>query len=143
MSYCNLSQKIQDYASSNNVSISELERRAGLKPSTIRNIIHGRSKNPAMDTVSQIAKTFGCSVESLLGSEPTEEKNNLKKIKVDNYKLFEDILIFINKLFKQDNTTIEYEKFCNIVSEVYKYSIEHNGESLNHGFAEWLYNREK
>lgn len=143
MSYCNLPQKIETYALNNNISINKLERKANLKPGAIRNILNGRSKRPTIETISQIAKALECSIDNLLNSDSIKEKDSSKNIKIENYQLFESIINFVNKLLKQDNESIQYDKFCNIVAETYRYSIEYNKETLSYKFAKWLYKKEK
>ncbi len=66
---CNVIQKnIKRLLKDQNLSIAELERRAGLRHSVI-NIVHGRSKNPSVKIAHAIAKELGCTMEELLSEE--------------------------------------------------------------------------
>ena len=44
-----------------------VSRNAGLSSDAIRNILNGKSKNPRTDTLLQIAKQLGCTIDYLLG----------------------------------------------------------------------------
>lgn len=134
MSYPHLSQKIQDYASRNNVSISELERRAGLKPCTIRNIIHGRSKNPTIDTIAQIANELNCSVEKLLSKEDLTEKELLPENVTILKKCTE--IVFENLISRK--ATPKMSEIFKYVEDVYNYTAKKNAKTPDKEFVEWL-----
>lgn len=49
-----------------NLSISMLEKNAGLKNHSVRNVLRGRSLRPNAETLNTIARALGCKVEDLL-----------------------------------------------------------------------------
>ena len=58
----NLKKQIE----SKKISVLGLERSAGLRPGSLQNILHGRSKKPNINTIQSVAKALQCSVEELL-----------------------------------------------------------------------------
>ena len=65
MNETSLQKNIKARLEKHNISIAELERRAGFRYAVI-NILHGRSKNPSIKVAQAIAKELGCTVEELL-----------------------------------------------------------------------------
>jgi transcriptional regulator with XRE-family HTH domain len=65
-----------------NLNARELERRAGLKMSAVRNILSGHSKNPGIEVIAAIAKVLECSTDELLGIEHKKDKPEQAKQKV-------------------------------------------------------------
>lgn len=58
--------RIRQLCKSRNITINKLATLAGLKQSTIDNIIRGTSKNPKVRTLHKIAAVFGMTLSELL-----------------------------------------------------------------------------
>ncbi len=58
--------RIRQLCKSHNITINKLATLAGLKQSTIDNIIRGASKNPEVRTLHKIAAVFGMTLSELL-----------------------------------------------------------------------------
>ncbi len=58
--------RIQQLCKTHNITINKLATSAGLKQSTIDNIIRGKSKNPKVRTLHKIASTFGMTLSEFL-----------------------------------------------------------------------------
>ena len=58
--------RIQQLCSKNNITINKLATLAGLKQSTVDNIIRGTSKNPKVRTLHKIATVFGMTLSEFL-----------------------------------------------------------------------------
>ena len=57
-----LKTRIKDKLSQKNISASALEKKAGIRPSTLQNILQGRSKNPSIDVLQAVARSLSCTV---------------------------------------------------------------------------------
>ena len=68
----NIKDEIRDRLENKRLSISTLEKEAGLKKSAVSNILLDRSKKPSYETIKAIAKVFECSPEELIGIEEKE-----------------------------------------------------------------------
>ena len=58
--------RIQQLCKSRKITINKLATLAGLKQSTIDNIIRGKSKNPKVRTLHRIANVFGMTLSEFL-----------------------------------------------------------------------------
>ena len=52
------------------LSIYELSMRSGVSPSTIKNILYGKSKNPGIVTIKLMCDGFGISIADFFNSVP-------------------------------------------------------------------------
>lgn len=67
MTYSDLyALRIKQLCKSHGITINRLATLAGLKQSTIDNIIHGASKNPKIRTLHKIAVVFGMTLSEFL-----------------------------------------------------------------------------
>jgi len=138
----NIKNKIQQ----NKTSVSELERRAGLKPSTLQNIVLGRSKNPGLETIMSLAKELGCTIDELIS--PSVD-SQFKKAKTDlpmkiiwNETLFISIVSYIAEFLTQHSfSLIEINEVLECIKEIYTYSLKAQSETMDSKFAEWIVER--
>jgi transcriptional regulator with XRE-family HTH domain len=94
-----------------NLSLSELEKEAGLKRHTVQNIMRGRSKRPSADILQAVADVLGCSVKDLLTPQEASYEEDLSQSnkellsrEYDHPNLFLDIVNFVNNALKIKKT---------------------------------------
>jgi transcriptional regulator with XRE-family HTH domain len=123
------------------ISVHSLEKRAGLKPSAIQNILRGKSKRPAAELLFAIAKELDCSVEQLI----QEEKNFLtpqaEVAKQWHPDLFKDSLEKVQLNLSHMGLDLSKDEVLKIVDEVYLYSIKGSCTEADSRFVDWLINR--
>jgi transcriptional regulator with XRE-family HTH domain len=67
MEYSDLyAERIKQLCKSHGITINKLATLAGLKQSTVDNIIHGKSKNPKVRTLHKLATVFGMTLSEFL-----------------------------------------------------------------------------
>ena len=49
-----------------NLTFYELQKKAGLKPHAVQNILRGKSQKPSAELLQAIARELGCTIEDLL-----------------------------------------------------------------------------
>jgi transcriptional regulator with XRE-family HTH domain len=133
----------------NHLSIGNLEKKSGLKKNAIRNIIEGRSKNPNIDTLTSIASTMGCSIDSLINA--TDNRNILQDQYDANsphlwdYQLFEQTTYTVKNLLDEKKSNMHFENILELIKEIYLFSLEKENENGNKDvdvrFAKWLVNK--
>lgn len=141
----NLQKNIKHYLSENNISVSELERDSGLKQSTIQNILHGRSKNPSIETIQLLARKLNCSIEELIGDDGYHYNKEQKTQKFPqdqencpwNAKLFIESVSIIDKLLQAKNILLPKSRILALVEELYRYSIGFSNK-VDERFAIWI-----
>lgn len=135
------------------LSTYALEKRAGLKPSAVQNIIYGRSKNPSIGLIKSIAKALECNIEELLASDnqanhsPDLEKGsfnsslteNFSKIKGQwNQQLYLSCFKMVQELLEKRRAVLAKNIILDLVDQVYDFSHGHEVQEPDEYFANWL-----
>lgn len=145
-----IKNNIKKFLSAANVSVRELEKRAGLKSSTIQNILLGRSKNPTIKVLQLIAKELNCSIDNLISGDPKiseilpifKQNNKIRLIKAPwNGKLFIDTSIMVNKMCLEKQIKPTNDKAFLCITEIYNYSANASHNNPDPKFAEWIIER--
>ncbi len=66
-------KRIKELCAQRGITINRLATLSGLKQSTINNIIHGASRNPAVRTLHHIAVTFDMTLSEFLDFQELNE----------------------------------------------------------------------
>lgn len=140
MSRMFLKKQIETFLEQEGISIRELERRSGLMPTSIINILSDRSKNPKASSLVAIAKVIGCSVDELV-AEPVfsdEKEVNLPvSNKIEwNVSLLTNVIRAVDK--ESSHSTLGFEKTLDIVKKIYTLTIKKNETTPNMDFVKWL-----
>lgn len=120
------------------ISVHSLEKRAGLKPSAIQNILQGKSKRPAAELLLAIAKELGCSVEQLTKEEENSLPSQTEIATEWHPELFRDSLEKVQFNLSQRGLELSKNEVLKIVDEVYLYSIRGSSTEADSRFADWL-----
>ncbi|MEK6733866.1 MAG: helix-turn-helix transcriptional regulator [Pseudomonadota bacterium] len=138
----NLQEQIQTRMVDKNLNARELERRAGLKISAVRNILSGKSSNPGIEVISSIAKLLGCSTDELIGtaaqSSNKPEAAKPKAITVWNYDLYQSCLKEVQNYLQSNNLKAQAEQILSFVRETYVYSLAGNNNKADMRFVKWI-----
>jgi transcriptional regulator with XRE-family HTH domain len=119
------------------LSVYALEKRAGLKPSAIQNILQGKSKRPAAKLLQAIATEIGCRIEDLLSEEPRSAEQPAQAKDWDP-KLYTRALSAVQAILDRRRISLTKEETLNYVNEVYLYSLNGPSREVDLRFAEWL-----
>jgi transcriptional regulator with XRE-family HTH domain len=142
-----LQRKLKEKMQELNLSAYTLEKRAGLRPSAVQNIIYGRSKNPSFNLLKSIAQVLGCNVEDLVDQNYTHKSSNDVSVKANKRDVkkekWDQELYFrcfkqIHDIITHKNTNIKKEKIIEIIDEVYTYSVENGLNTPDIRFINWL-----
>ncbi len=137
-----ISQKLKNKISEVGISVHALEKKAGLKQSSIQNILYGKSKKPSFHIMQSIAQALNCTVTELLEEDHqvVDERPNLKSnsLQIWNAELYIDVLTVINTLSKSKNISFSKEKMFDCADEVYEYTLRNKKSKPDKSFADWL-----
>ena len=141
-----LKANIKNRLDQKEMTIRELESRAGLRQSVLQNILLGRSKNPGVETVYALAKELGCTVEELLlPPDPNnfQHKAESEMIKLHwNESLFAQSVAFVGDFIKKNAIETNLEKAWSCIKEIYAYALkETTTNKIDQKFAEWITER--
>ncbi|MEN8237034.1 MAG: helix-turn-helix transcriptional regulator [Pseudomonadota bacterium] len=137
-------ERIRTRAKEKGLSISELQRRAGLGDSTIRNILSGQSKHPSAENMLAIAEVLGCSIQELMYGEKAL-KGEVEKQKVIPFEypdLSVKCLQVIVELLAKREHNLSLDQVMELMKDIYHYSLENSpNKTVDKGFAKWFVER--
>lgn len=119
------------------MSAHALEKRAGLRPSAVQNILQGKSKRPAAELLQAIANELDCTVEDLL-SEGLSAQPEKTAASHWNLSLYIDALKTVQAIINTRKTPLDKNQTLKIVDEVYLYSVKARQKTADKTFADWL-----
>lgn len=137
----NLQDQIETRMYEKNLNARELERRAGLKISAVRNILSGQSKNPGIEVIAAMAKILNCSTDELLGIEYKKDRSEAPKPKVIDawdYDLYENCLKETQNYLQSKNLKPQGEQILFFIREAYTYSLEGQDKKADLRFIKWI-----
>ena len=136
-----LQNQIRKRLESKNLTISALEKKAGLGQNAIRGILSGTVQNPGVNTLQAISRVLECSLNDLL-EEEVESSPILPKKSYDwNLSLFIEACQVVDAYIKENNIKITPEKIIKITWEVYTFSISETPSKIDPKFCDWIFNR--
>ncbi|MBA3814582.1 MAG: helix-turn-helix transcriptional regulator [Alphaproteobacteria bacterium] len=139
-----LQRRIKNYLDATGLSVSALERNAGLKINVARNILRGQSKRPTAETLQAIANVMECTVQDLLG---VKKESFTSKQPDDGSSLLEDPEIFFEsvqstlKVISGNQYKLTVKQTTMIIEEVYAYSMKKSPPHVEMDFVEWFIKR--
>lgn len=149
-----LRKNISKLLAKTSLSVTQLEKQAGLSRYSVQNIMQGKSTKPSADTVALIAKHFGCTVEQLLSEDMLAlqistikpilfNEHNLKigKNSIFALDLYQETFNTINNYIAMHKIVVHFWEVIVGITEIYQYSYENNNKKLDLRFAEWWLKR--
>lgn len=141
-----LKEKIIERMEAKNLSIAELERRAGLSIHSVRNILKGRIKKPSAQSLQAIAEALECSIVDLINASSATHAGLPKgmegKIRKNLPLDYPDLILECSKstlnIIEKKKYKVTVEDYLNIVKKVYCYSSREEPRKFDVRFAEWL-----
>ena len=141
-----LKEKIIERMEAKNLSIAELERRAGLSIHSVRNILKGRIKKPSAQSLQAIAEALECSIIDLMsvsaarsdGYSPEHQGRIRKRSRMDHPDLMLDCSKQILALIEAKEIKVSVDEYLDALKKVYFYSSREEPRKFDMRFAEWL-----
>ena len=141
-----LKKNLKKLLSDQNISAHALEKKAGLKPSAIQNILQGRSKRPGIDVIVAISKELGCTVEDLMDSEDAVQGSVAQFVSPNVPKeweisVIENISLMLFSELKKRYSFVDRSVFSLLLEESYSYALRTPRKEINRSFISWLAER--
>jgi transcriptional regulator with XRE-family HTH domain len=140
-----LKEKIIEKMKEKKLSISVLERKAGLSIHTIRNILKGKIKNPRAEILPAIAAVLECSLLELIDSSSSSSShlqgNNImnKKNNCLEHPIFMAACAnAVASLLEEKTLTLSFEDCFDMIRRLYFYSLPKEPRIPDVKFAKWL-----
>ena len=139
-----IAKQISTRMRAKNLSLTTLEKEAGLRPHAVQNILRGKSKKPSAEILQAVADVLGCSVKDILRPQdpyPEEELSSSKKEFLshpyEHQELFEETVKFVNHALKTKENPLTIEQFMRCVEEIYIQSLQKDATKVDEEFGEW------
>ena len=136
-----LQKNLSSLLEERNLSIAQAERLSGLRLSTLRNIIRGRSKNPTLEVLNKLASFFDCTIAELIEGDPAKKDLSLSEY-LGNYQLLVDFALFMQEAYQKESFQITLSQFSELQKECCEYAKQNNLEKLDKKFLNWLISKE-
>lgn len=141
-----LQRRIKNYLEATGLSVSALERKAGLKINVARNILRGQSKKPTAETLQAIANVMECTIQDLLGVKKESFQSEMKpafdgSALLEYPEILNDSLQCVLNIINDNHYKLTVRQTLHIVEEVYAYSIKKDPPHIDTDFVEWFVKR--
>ncbi|MBP9692174.1 MAG: helix-turn-helix transcriptional regulator [Alphaproteobacteria bacterium] len=139
-----LKEKIIEKMKGKNLSISVLERKAGLSIHTIRNLLKGKIKNPRAEILPAIATVLECSLLELIDSSSSSSNSWQGNIMNKKNKYLEDPIFMaacantVASLLEEKDLILSFESCLDMIKTLYFYSLPKEPRTPDIKFAKWL-----
>ncbi len=127
-----------------NFSILTLEREAGLKTHSVRNILRGKSKRPSADILQAVADVLGCTVKDLLQNQEIFQEEEFSESKDEQLNetyayptLYLDTVQFVNNVLHQKGRNVTVKQALTCFEEIYFHSAQKDPTKVDKEFSEW------
>ena len=125
----------------NRMKSAELERKAGLSPTSIRKILSAESPNPTLETLMSIANVFQCSLDELVGNcvirqHPPSEENISRNLKWNSH-LMRDIFLSTCDYLEKYRLEKKFGEIITFIAETYNYCVLKKNGAFDREFHEW------
>lgn len=140
-----LSNRLKKKMEERSLSINALEKKAGVRPCSVQNILYGRSKSPGINTLKSIAQALGCNLIDLIGEE--EQAGNINGSNNLNEECDIDLLFSVVQTLKTiiatEKVTLSYRNILECIQYSYDYSQFKKQNNADDVYTHWLVNKIK
>jgi len=140
-----LAKQISARLKAKNLTVSALEKKAGLKNYTVRNIMRGKSRNPNFEMMQAICNVLGCSIQDLIEKdqhfiEVDEEgvEHLAEEISFDNQALLLNCVETVNSILEKNKQVLTVRQVMTCIEEIYLHSHKQNLNTADSSFAKWF-----
>lgn len=133
-----LQNRLRQHLQRSNLSARELERKAGLKESAVRNILDGKSQTPTIRTLLAICIALECKVEDLVKDHPNTTSTNSDHPTKWLPVLSVQCLEAINKYFEEFEISPTTQEAFHCFQEIYDYNLNNGRDTVDRKFTKWF-----
>ena len=132
-----LKKKISTFMKQNDLNTASFCRKSVVNPAAIHNILKSENPNPTIETVIEISKIMGCSLDDLFEFDLCGASNT----KVSNPDLMKSVCNCICETEEIKN--LPMSEYYQAIKHVYEYCLENKLVSADKSFAGWYLRNKK
>lgn len=128
-----------------NLTVSQLERKAGINSHGALNILRGSSKRPSAEVLNAIANVLGCSISDLLSDHGLFQVTDSEKTRAEllespyeSSDLYQEVLSAVNAKIKHEKRSLTLQQTLTCVEEVYFHALQRNEKTFDPTFLDWF-----
>ena len=127
-----LCNQVRKYLSEQGLSPARLEKKAELKPGTLRNILYQNSTNPTAETLIKLSKAMDMSIDSLVMGKPSIVLQEQSSAAMNDVELLMKIAVFLteNRPISPKN-----DQFFTHLRTIYEYCVCYHNGKFDQAFA--------
>jgi transcriptional regulator with XRE-family HTH domain len=140
-----LKEKIIEQMKAKNLSISNLERKAGLSIHSLRNFLKGSVKNPRIEVLSATVEVLECSILDFIipssFSTRVEQKKyiiNKQNCPLDHPDFMIECANAVASLLEEEGLTLSLSDYFDAITALYFYSLPKEPRMPDIKFAKWF-----
>jgi transcriptional regulator with XRE-family HTH domain len=140
-----LAKQISARMKAKSLSVTMLEREAGLKTHAVQNILRGKSKKPSAELLQAVADVLGCTVKELLETQDIFEedeaslpKNELLENPYEYPALLQETVKLVNDKLRSNTSSISTQQALTCIEEIYLHSLQKDPSKVDQDFADWF-----
>ncbi|NCP62708.1 MAG: helix-turn-helix transcriptional regulator [Alphaproteobacteria bacterium] len=131
-----LLKNIQSHINYKSLSVSAVERMAGLKKNAVYNILKGISKKPSLETIQAISVALDCSINDLIEDKGVDISHASAILEDPSF--FIESAKMITIILKESGKKVSLDIFCSMAQELYLFSFKKKLQTPDRDFAEWI-----
>lgn len=136
-----LREKIVQEIKEKDLTISSVERAAGLSKDVLRNFIRGKVKEPKVDKINTVAKILSIDISAFLNPEALEEQRETAA--TCHRLLLKKCLQAIDDVLSEKDMQASLEDLFVLMNNVYEYHQETPDAPINKQFVRWYLDKHK
>lgn len=127
-----LCKQVREYLNEQGISPARLEKKAELKPGTLRNILYQNSTNPTAETLIKLSKAMNVSIDSLVTGKLSIVLKEQSSAAMNDVELLTKIAVFLRE--NDPNSSIN-DLFFKHLRTIYEYCVKYHGGTFDKSFA--------
>lgn len=129
--------KVKEILQDKNLTISQLERLAGIGPTSLRYFLTGRTKKPKLEVLIAVAKVLQIDVSELMGDNfDISEISKHQSIWDENF--LKEIIHYFGKLTREQEIKISSLEAFSLIQEFYFLKYNDRPADVKQSISTWL-----
>jgi transcriptional regulator with XRE-family HTH domain len=136
-----LQKQLKEKLEERKMTVTALEKSAGLKRSAVHNILRGRSKKPSAEILHAIARILNCTIDELLDVNTVASSNSQSDTRSHlpiNSRLYAEAAKIADKIFSDKKMAPSQSLALSFIEEIYLYTLQSGLQNIDLKFSIWL-----
>lgn len=142
-----LRKKLAEVIEQKDLSLSKVEKGAGVPRAVLRNFINGKVKEPKVDVILAVSKFLEVDLNELLSEsiEPEYISNPQDDVMIEvlDKKMLLDCVKYLIEYTTIKQKVLSIDEALSLIKKTYEYSKKYSNSKLDSSFMEWAIENKK